>query len=114
MECFTLTELLDRELNKLNLDELNTECLSWSSNYHHDEGHLDLVIMKHDKHENLVSVYARYNNEHACSIVVDYKNFTDKQSLIKFIQDEIYSQTEIKLEYSPNFEGYLEGYYLTK
>ena len=114
MERFTLTEVLDRELNKLNLDELNTECLSWSSNYHNDEGYLDLVIMKHDKHENLVSVYARYNNEYACSTVVDYKKFTDKQSLIEFIQDEIYSQTEMKLEYNPYIEDCLDGYYLTK
>lgn len=113
MECLTLRELLEAELNKLNLEELSPEGISWSSLFDHEHGHLKLVIIKHDKHENLVSIYARYalhNNKYACSVVLDYKAFPDKQSFISFAVDEIYAQTEMKLKHSPEFESYLDDY----
>lgn len=111
MTNLTLTAVLETELNKLNLDVLDTECNSWAARYNHDEGHVNIVIAKHDKHENLVSVFVRYNNKYACSVVCDYKSFQDKHGFIRFVSDEIYAQTEMKLEYSPDFQGYLDGYY---
>ena len=99
MNCLTLTELLASELETLNLDKADIDILTRSSLYCHDEGSLNVIIMKHDKHENLIMIYLDcvFHDRLSCSAILDYSRFNDKQSLIDFACDEIHAQAELKM-----------------